>query len=232
MVDSKPKTRCQGTTRCPNVGAICAWCGLAVENTAKASGLTGKADDPVLFPKCRHALHAACLRAWEYDGSGPQQRALLSKRRAPRHLKCLRGLALASYDYRYGGACHQCAPSAASAASASSDTASSAHGSATSATNRTGRRGTCACQSSTHPTRGHRHPRLWSTHAVAVDGSRPRKLCARRRRTTGMMCSSMGGPLGVVYSRRIRRSPLLRLRHRATLPAAYVALGLLRELRY
>ena len=110
MVDSKPKTRCQGTTRCPNVGAICARCGLAVENTAKASGLTGKADDPVLFPKCRHALHAACLRAWEYDGSGPQQRALLSKRRAPRHLKCLRGLALASYDYRYGGACHQCAP--------------------------------------------------------------------------------------------------------------------------
>ena len=99
-----------------------------MEDTPKASGLTGKAGDPVLFPRCRHALHAGCLRAWEYDGSGPELRALLDKRRAPRYLKCLRGLALASYDYRYGGACHLCAPSStASPASGGGDPAPSDH---------------------------------------------------------------------------------------------------------
>ena len=132
MVAALPKTRRQGAKRCPSAGATCAWCGLAVEDTSKASGLAGKAGDPVLFPRCRHALHADCVRAWEYDGSGPELRALLDKRRAPRHLKCLRGLALAPYDYRYGGACHLCAPSSsASPASGDGDPVSSGHSSTT-----------------------------------------------------------------------------------------------------
>ena len=135
MVASEPKTRRQGTVRCRSEGAICAWCGLAVENTAKASGLTGRKDDPVRFVECRHALHAHCLRAWEYDGSGPEQRALLDRRHAPRYLKDLRGVALASYDYRYGGACHLCASSStASPASGNSDTASGDQNSATNVT--------------------------------------------------------------------------------------------------
>ena len=132
MVASTPSgTRRGGAKRCAH-GASCAWCGLAVEDVSKASGLTGKKDDPVFFPRCRHALHANCLRAWEYDGSGPEQRALLDKRRASQYLKDLCGLASASYDHRYGGACRLCVPSpTASLASGGCEPASSDQSSAT-----------------------------------------------------------------------------------------------------
>eukprot|EP00959_Pyramimonas_sp_CCMP1952_P343165 7188619-Pyramimonas_sp.AAC.1 len=45
--------------------------------------------------------------------STTEQRQLLDKRRAPRYAKLVRGLALASYDHRFGGKCHSCATQAA-----------------------------------------------------------------------------------------------------------------------
>ena len=56
-----------------------------------------------------HALHAACLRAWDYGKSTPEQRRMLDKRRAPRYAKLCRATALVSYDDHFGGQCHRCA---------------------------------------------------------------------------------------------------------------------------
>ena len=95
--------------RSSNVQVLCSLCDLPVERIDKASGFTGEGRDPITFPGCRHALHPDCLRAWEYGECNPEQRRLLDKRRAPRHAKLLRGLALASYDHKYSGACHRCA---------------------------------------------------------------------------------------------------------------------------
>ena len=110
--DSSRKHR-RGSAPCVVSAPTCAWCGLAVEDTNKASGLTGKANDPAIFPHCPHAIHTACLRAWDYGDSTTEQRQLLDKRRAPRYAKLVRGLALASYDHRFGGKCHNCATQAA-----------------------------------------------------------------------------------------------------------------------
>ncbi len=110
------RKRRRGSELCAVSALTCAWCGLAVEDTNKASGLTGKTSDPVLFPHCTHALHAACLRAWGYSDSTTEQRQLLDRRRAPRYAKLVRGLALASYDYRFGGKCHGCAANVEAAA--------------------------------------------------------------------------------------------------------------------
>ena len=65
----------------------------------------------MVFPACDHALHPSCLLAWQYSESTPKQRELLE--RATKYRKDLRGLALAEYDSRYGGACQGCAASGA-----------------------------------------------------------------------------------------------------------------------
>ena len=55
-----------------------------------------------------------CIRAllaWQYSESTPKQRELLE--RATTYRKDVRGLALAEYDNRYGGACQGCAASGA-----------------------------------------------------------------------------------------------------------------------
>ena len=105
----------RGNERSRHVQAMCSFCEMPVADTDKASGWTGKGTDPITFPRCPHALHADCLRSWEYGECSPEQRRLLDKRRAPRHAKLLRGLALASYDHKYAGACHRCAAGVASA---------------------------------------------------------------------------------------------------------------------
>ena len=60
---------------------------------------------------CDHALHPSCRLAWQYSESTPKQRELLE--RATKYRKDSRGLALADYDSRYGGACQGCAASGA-----------------------------------------------------------------------------------------------------------------------
>ena len=90
----------------------CAWCGTQVD-VRNARGVCGRARDPVVFPACDHALHPSCLLAWQYSESTPKQRELLERRRATKYRKDLRGLALAEYDSRYGGACQGCAASGA-----------------------------------------------------------------------------------------------------------------------
>ena len=105
--ESSGKRR-RGNAPCANIQATCSWCELPVENIVKASGSTGKGSDPILFAHCQHALHAACLCAWDYSTSTPEQRQMLDRRRAPRYAKLCRGTALASYD-RFGGKRHKCA---------------------------------------------------------------------------------------------------------------------------
>ena len=85
----------------------CAWCGLGVDvKTARA--IRGAARDPGDLA-CSHALHASCLRDWQYSGLTPGQRALVDTRRGPRYAKSLRQLALAEYDSCFGGRCAACA---------------------------------------------------------------------------------------------------------------------------
>ena len=85
----------------------CAWCLVAVD-AKKARGTGGSARAPVDLA-CPHALHASCLRDWQYSGLTPGQRALVDTRRGPRYAKSLRQLALAEYDSCFGGRCEACA---------------------------------------------------------------------------------------------------------------------------
>ena len=101
--------RRRGSAPCATFQATCSWCELPVLDFDKASGWTGRGSDPINFPHCAHALHAACLRAWDYGKSTPEQRRLLDKRRAPRYAKLCRATALVSYDDNFGGKCHKCA---------------------------------------------------------------------------------------------------------------------------
>ena len=80
------------------------FCDLPVADIDKASGYIGKGSDPSIFPRCPHALHAECMRAWQYGECIAEQRRLLDRRRAPRHAKLLRGTGLVSYDYHFRGA--------------------------------------------------------------------------------------------------------------------------------
>ena len=59
----------------------CAWCLVAVD-AKKARGTGGSARDPVDFA-CPHALHASCLRDWQYSVLTPGQRALVDTRGVP-----------------------------------------------------------------------------------------------------------------------------------------------------
>ena len=95
-----------------HVQALCSFCDLPVADIDEASGYTGKGSDPIIFPRCPHALHAECLRTWQYGECTAEQRRLLDRRRAPRHAKLLRGTGLVSYDYHFRGACHGCAAGA------------------------------------------------------------------------------------------------------------------------
>ena len=83
----------------------CAWCLVAVD-AKKAGGTGGSARDLVDFA-CPHALHASCLRDWQYSVLTPGQRALVDTRRG--YTKSLRQLALAEYDNYFGGRCEACA---------------------------------------------------------------------------------------------------------------------------
>ena len=44
-----------------HVQAPCSFCDLPVADIDKASGYTGKGSDPIIFPRCPHALHAECM---------------------------------------------------------------------------------------------------------------------------------------------------------------------------
>ena len=74
-----------------------------------ASGISGKKDDPIVFPHCAHALHAGCLMRWYYGKCTPDQQALLDRRKASRYARGLRQMALVSYDDRFQGRCATCA---------------------------------------------------------------------------------------------------------------------------
>ena len=50
-----------GNERSHHVQALCLFCDLPVVDIDKASGYIGKGSDPIIFPRCPHALHAECM---------------------------------------------------------------------------------------------------------------------------------------------------------------------------
>ena len=98
----------KGDDALPRLGNFkrCNSCENLIEAKLTKQGLfDGKADDPISFPHCEHAMHASCLVSWFLDALGTRERATLERRGKKR----VRELALSEYDGLFGGRCEACA---------------------------------------------------------------------------------------------------------------------------